>query len=983
MRSAYTIPMALAATIASAGILSAQETGSLTGQVIAQSTSRPLAGAQVAVEGLEIGTLANSEGRFILPALPAGTHTVTVSFVGYGAEQAEVVIQPGVATEQNFALSTSAIGLDEIVVTGTGGPSQRRRLGQTVSSIGADVIETAPIQNVTQALQGRIPGMIGGGIGLEGSAARIRIRGAVSLSQRNSPLIYVDGVRMDNTFSKVGANPTSRLDDINPSNIERIEVLKGAAAATLFGTEASSGVIQIFTKRGVVSEPTYTFQTTQQISSIDAENRMPRNYAWDRASQQILSNHPAPEWVKPAWQQTYYMSVRGGTPGMRYFASGNVADRPGSAPNNAVQNYGLRSGLDFHHTDKLTSSWDINIIRNNLEAPHPTWGAFAEFMLSDPTSETETRPYGEQDFSVAGALDFRNFEETDNITLSSGLTYDWTDNLNSDLRVGLNRVNRNETQFILKGGGNPDAPSPGQRSLLSDERMSWTFDVNTNAQVDLTRDIQSTTTIGAQSFWETRDVAQSGVQDFPSSALRTLRGGATVSNVDEFREEVVNAGIFVQQQLGYRDRLFLTGGARMDGNSAFGEDFGFEFYPKVGLSWVVSEEAFWNIDALSNVRLRGAYGTSGLQPGAFDAQRTWRPVTGIENDQAVAPLNLGNPDLQPERSREIEVGLEFAMLADRLGFEAVYFDQKTTDALLPARVSPSLGFLQAQLTNIGALESWGVELSSTWSIYESFDWGLSLEGSYSYIDQTVTDMGDVPAFRIEGRRRWSQIREGFSPGAVIAPVHDPNNPWSTSVPIEQVTSVSQIQPNFLKASNGADSLVYIGESSPTWTASLGATIDLPGNLTARTLLGAQGGFIMSRESGLIRQNLGYNLFMAELNRALDPNQNVPIEERRRLIGEYGNKHPNMFSDWMEDADYLQVQEVSLSWRVPADLTARWGLGGTTVSLNARNLLIWSPNYDGIVDPNAGEASRSEFLQNIDYMQGPSPRTFGVTVRTSL
>jgi hypothetical protein len=158
---------------------------------------------------------------------------------------------------------------------------------------------------------------------------------------------------------------------------------------------------------------------------------------------------------------------------------------------------------------------------------------------------------------------------------------------------------------------------------------------------------------------------------------------------------------------------------------------------------------------------------------------------------------------------------------------------------------------------------------------------------------------------------------------------------------------------------------------------------MPGNLTARALLRAEGNFIMSRESELIRQNLHYNAFMADLDQALDPDGGIPIERKRELINQYGMRHPNMFSDWMEDASYMQVQEVSLTWQVPQDLAAGWGLSNTMVSFNARNLWIYSPNYHGIVDPGAGFGNRSEFVQNVDYMEGPSPKTFGITVSTSL
>jgi outer membrane receptor protein involved in Fe transport len=983
VRLILSLGLILTASVFSAGALVAQDTGTLTGQVTAEGTLQPLARGQVSIAALNIGTLTRDDGRYLLTGVPAGTHTLQVMFLGYATTSQQVTVQGGQTTTADFALAVSAINLDEMVVTGTGAPTQRRQLGQTIYAVQSEDLVAAPITDMSQALQGRIPGLTGTSFGGEGAGSRLRLRGTVSLSQRNEPLIYVDGVRMDNSFNSNSNIGTSRLNDIDPSNIERIEVIKGAAAATLFGTEASSGVIQIFTKRGMTSDPVYSFRMDQRITSIDAEEGLPINYRWDPSVNQLFTNQPGPDFISPAWQQDYSASVRGGTPGVKYFASGRIADKAGSAPKNAVQNYALRTALDFQHTDKFSSSFDVNLVRNNNDATYPTWGAYAEYMLANPSKETEQRPYGEQDWTIQGALDFTSVEETDNRMLSGQVAYAWTPNVNSTFRVGLNDVNVETTRWVPKGLGNPNAPEDGLRFIENNKRTNWTLDFKNSAIIGLTDNIQSTTVVGAQSFWESTQQYNANVRDFASASLNTLRGGATVTNVDEWYQEVINGGVFIQEQLAIGGTLFLTGGLRADGNSAFGEDFSLQYYPKVGASWVVSEESFWNMDAFQQVRVRAAYGESGLQPGAFDAQQTWAPASGIENNQAVRPLNLGNSELKPERSAELEFGLEFTILDGHLGVEAVYFDQKTTDALLPATVSPSLGFANAQLTNIGALESSGLEISTNWTVFDNPTWGLNLNGTYTTISQTVTDMGGVPAFRIEGRRRWSQIAEGFSPGAVIAPVHDPNNPFSTSVPIDEVTSHTQIQPNWLKDASGADSLVYIGESAPTWTASFAPTLRMPGNLTARALLRAEGNFIMSRESELIRQNLHYNAFMADLDQALDPDGGIPIERKRELINQYGMRHPNMFSDWMEDASYMQVQEVSLTWQVPQDLAAGWGLSNTMVSFNARNLWIYSPNYHGIVDPGAGFGNRSEFVQNVDYMEGPSPKTFGITVSTSL
>ena len=956
------------------------QVGQLSG-VVSSESGEGLAGANVLLEGTSFGTAANVMGEYYIGNLPEGTYVVTVTYVGYANASQEVTIVAGEESEADFTLKTSAINLDQVVVTGTGAPAKRKALGQTINSISSEDLNSGSVQTVTDALQGRIPGLVGANMGGQGGASRIRLRGTVSLTQRNQPLIYIDGVRIDNSMTDNASISTSRLNDIDPNNIDRIEVIKGAAAATLFGTEASSGVIQIFTKRGTISAPSYSFRTNQKIAKIDAKNRVDDNYGYDSKTRTIMTNNPAADYMRNAHQKDYSFSVRGGTPGTKYYASASWADHPGSQPKNSVDKWSIRTALDFQNTDKLTTSIDVSLTENRMMAPMPWWGFWAEIMLCDPSNTSELRPYGGQDYTVAGALTWDSEEVTDNRLISGKIDYRWNDQVRSSFQLGLNDVLVKTTRFVPKGGANPASPSKGARDRWHREKDIVTLDFKTNANFTISDKLTSSTVFGAQSFTEKTNQQQVSVNNFPSSALSTLRGGSSVSNVDEFEETVINAGVFVQEQLGLEDRLFLTVGMRMDGNSAFGKDFGFQQYPKAGLSWVVSEEPFWNFNAINQFRLRAAYGTSGLQPGAFDAMRTWQPSSGIENNQAVLPLNLGNADLKPERSTEIEFGMEFTALNDLLGIEAVYYNQQTADALLPVSLSPSLGFLQSQLTNIGGMESKGLELSGNWTVYQKDQVSVRLEGSYTSIDQKVTDMGGVPPFRIEGRRRWSQIKEGYQPGAIIAPVHDPNNPWSTSVPIAEVTSRKQITPNLKKDANGDDVLEYIGNSSPTFTYTFGGTVKLSNALSLRALFRGEGDFLISRESELIRQNLGYNKTAADLAFALDPANNVSLDERTKQIEAYGMRHPNVFSDWMEAGDYLKFQELSLNWQVPKDLTDQLGVKAATVSLNARNLHIFT-NFGGYIDPGGGRGSRSEFLQNIDYMSGPSPIFYGIAINTT-
>ncbi len=244
--------------------LGAQQGGTITGRVTDASTGQPLAAVQVFISALDLGGLTQQNGRYLLQNVPAGTHTLAVSRIGYRTVEAQVTVGGGQTVEQNFSVAEEALQLDEIIVTGTAGGTQRRAIGNAVTTIDAAAITAqVPITTMQQMLSARTPGLnftrAAGGVGV-GSA--INIRGFSSILIGNQPLIYVDGIRVDNSFSQgpenfnslfsvrdAGGMGSSALDDINPEDIESIEIIKGPAAATLYGTEASAGVIQIITKK--------------------------------------------------------------------------------------------------------------------------------------------------------------------------------------------------------------------------------------------------------------------------------------------------------------------------------------------------------------------------------------------------------------------------------------------------------------------------------------------------------------------------------------------------------------------------------------------------------------------------------------------------------------------------------------------------------------------------------------------------------------
>lgn len=959
------------------------QSATLQGRVTHSATGEPIRGVEVVVRGTNLTTVTSAGGQFMFPQVPIGEHTIEFHSIGYEVQIVQVTITAGSPTTVNVTLEPELISLGEIVVTGTGMPTERRRLGQTINTVSAEDLATAPIMTAADALQGRMPGVVGFSGAETGQGSLLTLRGAVSLTQSNEPLIYVDGVRVDNTRDRVGMIAASPLNDINPMDIDRIEVIKGAAAATLYGTEASAGVIQIFTKRGTTGEPSFTFQIDQHVFALD-KNRVPRNYGLDTNTGALLTNRPSDDFLRTGRHQNYALSFRGGTEAARYAGSLRYMDEVGITPQNDHGNIALRTNLDLHHSTKLSSSLGVSWTRSTVTSSMPTWGIFAEFLLANPVHADDIRPYGEQDNTIQGVLDDENTRLANNLVLSGNVSYQWSDDVRSTVTLGFNSNSVKHERFRPEGSG---VNVRGLRSVRYGESNTISLDANTSWEHRLGERWASTLVFGGQSFWETRSSAGASVQDFPSPTLRTLTAGTTPSSPSESYTEVINAGVFIQEQIGLDDRMFLTLGLRADGNSAFGKNFGMETYPKIGFSWVVSDHDFWTFDAIPTLRVRSAIGSSGQQPGVFDAQRIWSPGTSAGNNAVVIPSNLGNPDLRPERSTERELGIEATMLDGRIGVDFVIYDHKTTDALLRLNPAPSLGFLGSQLHNVGQLSSRGTEMAVHLMAIRRPNFNWNINASFTTIKQRVDDLGDSPPFPVGLRRNRGYIHEGYAPGAMLSEMQDPDHPYTTTVPVEDVTNVNQIVPNLLQTSGGQDSLVHVGDALPTWTINLGSNFDFAENIHVRAVFAGAGGFKMHDETDMVRSIVGVSERAAKAAQVLaDPNSTV--EEKRAAIDSYGKRHPDIPAGYMFDGRYLRMTELSLTYSIPDHVSELLRLGSTMITLSGRNLFTLTP-YKGLVDPGAGWRTDPDGLMsgilsgaNVDYMRAPLPRRFILSVRTT-
>jgi len=733
------------ATTAPPDLLAQGTTGTVRG-VVTRSTGGPgVPGAQVFVVGGRVGGVTDSEGRYTFTGVPAGTQTVRVRALGFQPIEKTVDVAAGQTATLDFVVTSAPVSLDEVVVTGTAGSARKREVG---NSIGQIKVAEAPevTSNVSNLIAGRMAGVsVSGNTGNSGSGSSIRLRGTTSVALSNQPLIYVDGVRTRSDeyprngiftgTTQRGANAYgSPLNDINPDDIERIEVVKGAAAATLFGTDAAAGVIQIFTKRGANGSAKWQTQFNTGFNKL-------QKFGTD--SVPLLFMDP---FVREGKRYGMTAQVSGGAgESLRYLVSGGADNTQGVLPNDDEKKYLLRSNIDFLPLRKIAMSLSTGYT-NNLISQTPA-GNNAQGITLNAFRRDRNYFGSSNPDTIRQVLQQELKSNVDRLILGTTITATPITNFSSRFTIGFDRAaieNRNVRPY-----GFPAVPL----GVIQDQRWQNTTlstDWVNSYDFNLTDDLKVTASAGTQYVNSLVSDVVGFSENFATPADPTVASGS-LKNADENQQRVITGGAFGQALLGFKDRYFLTVGARIDGNSAFGEDFGFQTYPKVSGSWVISEERFW-APALGSLKLRAAYGAAGRAPGAFAAVQTWTPV-GWGGQPAVRPNNFGNAELGPERTTEMELGFDESALDGRLNIDFTWFDATTTDALFNVRSIPTNGFLNNVLKNVGEMKKSGFEVAITGTVWDRPRLGINAGLNVSTNNSEVVSLGGAPAFTV-GNFGW-------------------------------------------------------------------------------------------------------------------------------------------------------------------------------------------------------------------------------------
>jgi TonB-linked SusC/RagA family outer membrane protein len=1019
---------ALLLCVVSGAVAQAQQ-ASISGRVTGAGTAEPLGDVRVTVVGTSIVATTGADGRYTLRNVQAGAVDVRVLRVGFAEHKKSVRVTAGEAATLDFAMLPAVVQLQDVVTTATG--EQRRvELGNAISTLG-DVgqrVETTPITNMSDLLVGKAPGVNILPGNMTGSAGQIHIRGVNSLSLNNNPIWIVDGVRFNagSVNVQVGGTQTTLLNGLDPEEIEDIEIVKGPSAATLYGTDAANGVIVVTTKKGRAGNTRWTWFGEGGL--VQDKNKYPTAYAeWGHNAAGALTrcynyttnagctvdsvtslNVLATPGLTPlatGHRDQYGLQVSGGSEAVRYFVSGDLENElgPVKMPNHDIQTFqtagipvrdewinpealqrqSIRGNVSMALSPKFDLSFNAGFNKTNQRLPEVDNNFFSIYYQSmmspgfigaglggvtgvGTRGENLNGNNGYNYGDIMQVYTEEDIQRTLGSVDASWRPFAWMQNEGT---VGMDLADRQDPS-LCRFNECPDQGTLRQGSVSDQNSNNRNFSAklvsNSTWQARAWANLK--TSVGADyTNIESDNTAASGT-NLPPGAQNV---GAAASRVGTNSLDLATKtlGLYVQEQAGLRDRLFLTAAVRTDQNSAFGTNFQRVFYPKLQASWLASDESFFpHFDWLNQFRLRTAYGASGVQPGATSSFQTIATTTvNVANVDrpGLRASALGNPDLKPEKSAELEVGFDTRLFNSRANFEFTYYSKKTTDALIAQPIGPSAAAsggnnnVTTVLRNLGSVANSGIEITLNTSILElrNFGWDLTVTGSHN--SNKILSLG-VDA---HGNPNPT-IGTGGTRDSVGLPVN------------------AYFYRPYTFSDLNKDGVITANE------VTVGPNVEYRGYSLPRDLVSFQNGFdFFNRKlhiSSLIDYKGGSSVFNSSLQFQCQQtpipcfdasNPNAPLARQARVVAQ-NLLNPNVAGalsttgGFLENSQFWRLREVSGTIMLPAYLAARARARDMSLTFAARNLKIWT-NYTG-ADPESNFSTGD--VQN-DFATTSPPRYY--------
>jgi TonB-dependent starch-binding outer membrane protein SusC len=1029
----------------------------VTGKVTSSDDGSPLPGVNVSIKGTTQGTVTGTDGTYKIGV--SGNPTLIFSFVGFKRESISV----GNKTSADVTLTSDASNLDEVVVVGYGTQSTRG-LTTSVSKVDAKQIADRPLTGLDQAMQGAAAGVnVTNNSGTPGGGVSVNIRGIGSITGSSQPLYVVDGVPINTgNYSRLGFGnqQTNALNDIAPSDIESIDILKDASAAAIYGSQASNGVVLITTKRGKAGKTQFTFDTYYGLADTWKEGNGISGAEEVKLLQEMLMNRYAvpvtggtftttaftgtAQWASPAdfaayyfgagaststvngqlvvvespndvakgirtkaifnnpdlaantnWQKevfqssatkSYDLGIRGGNDKTRFSASASIFDQQGIVKGSAYKRFSGRINVDHTVSPKLNIGTNLAFSRtwqDRIGNDNNIYGVVsaAFLMASDIPVRFPDGTYGKDasssvDNPLASALEPYNLTKNGRLLGTLFGEYKIIDGLSIRTSFNMDYVNYAEARF-LPTTTNQGVGVNGSGTETSGNEQNWTWSTFLTYTKSLGKH-NFKLLAGAdyqESAYEAIDATATG---FPGNAIKRLSAGATKTDASSTGTSWGLSSYYGRLNYDFGDKYLLTAILRTDGSSRFGANNRWGLFPSVSAAWRISKEGFMEeATFVDDLKLRLSYGSNGNSSGIGNFASLG--LSGSSNiayagGGGLAPTQLSNPDLKWETNTSTGVGLDLAVLQNRVRFTFDYYKRITNDLLLNVNIPATSGF-NTVAKNVGSIENQGLEFSLGFTPIKTkgVTWDATLNISRN--TNKVTSLGGAPKFAA-GFGNW--VEEGYSLGTFRGYRYDGifQNADEVAASLQRTTAkpgdvrYGDVDGNGVFNSNDQE---ILGNALPSFTGGFDNTVTFGGFDFRMFFQFSQGNTILNYTrffsegmNGVFGQTQGV------LNRWTPTNTNTNVP---RAVWGDPNGNRRVSNRFLEDGSYIRLKTVSLGYNVPKTVVKKLRLEKLRVYVQGANL--WTAtNYSGL-DPEVNTFGVSNIALGTDFLTFPQPRTYTV------
>ncbi|HLK28333.1 MAG TPA: TonB-dependent receptor [Puia sp.] len=1002
-------------------LLNAQ-TKEITGKVIDAKDESPLGGVTITSKGSKGAVLSNTDGTFTIKVNDKSS-VLHFSYIGYESKDIPINSISGTLA---ISLQASQKALSEVVVVGYG-KALKKDLTGSVSKLASKEVENFPAPSFESAIQGKAPGVVvASGSGKLGQAIQINIRGISSISAGSQPLYVVDGLPITTASVSDGTNDdTNPLADINPNDIESVEVLKDASAAAIYGARASNGVVLITTKKGRngqkttielnishgVSNPARKLhfldakqyvglmeQSAINDGTYDFNNQLSGYATLDDAINDYKTNVYEPvldqyslgtDWrnfaVNSNWQQQLYhknapnnqinLSATGGTEKTRFFVSGFYNDQSAIVINNRFRRYGTRFNIDHNATDKLLFGLNLAVDRSQLDRitnddAFSTPGQLVAQLPISPLTDPVTGLPNSQTLYPSGIFDaLYDFDKqvTFRTIGNAYANYKILPSLSFQSEVGADILNLTETEFA--GKESQDGGGIGKGSTVISQSVSLNTNNYFTYNPQLSDESKLNVVLGMSYLQNDYVHTFAQGEQYPSDAVKNLNGATSITGAATTNNRYTFLSYFLRGNYSYLGKYLLSVSGRIDGSSRFGPSNKYGTFPAASVGWIISDESFLkNNSVLSFLKLRASYGLTGNSEIGEQQFRSLYTVSNYPNLPGFIPSQLGNPSLRWEKSKQFDLGLDFGFLKNRITGEIDYYQKHSTDLLLNVNIPATTGYynsttgVASQYKNLGTLDNSGVEfLLNTKNIDGAFKWSTSFNLAYN-----KNKVGNIDGQVIESADGLQRAVQGYAIGSFY---------MQKFVGVDKATGDALYLDAQGKTTNDYTQAarMVVGKYAPDFTGGFTNTFSYKGFdlsvffyfVTGNNVYNAAGRFM---SDGFYNGWDNQTINMLDSWKKPGDVTNVP------RTGYYWGSGTRNSTEWLYKGDYIRLKNVTLGYTIPKSISSSLKISSARFYIGGVNL--WTAaKYPG--DPEVNTNVVNNIAGGEDFYTIPQAKTITV------